>query len=58
MQNSDYNVDGIWGDANVHNPFYMYEIQGHPDIFNDKAARIRNYIRYAYPGTTFAIEST
>jgi len=57
MQNDDYKVDGTWGDANSNNPFYMYEIKGNPDIFDDKAARIRNYIRYAYTelGTSYVL---
>ena len=48
MLNPDYQVTGKWGDANPDNPFYNSEITGSVDTFNDKPARIRNFIRYAY----------
>jgi hypothetical protein len=48
MLNPDYQVTGKWGDANPENPFYNSEITGSVDKFNDKPARIRNFIRYAY----------
>jgi hypothetical protein len=44
----EYQVTGKWGDANPENPFYNSEITGSTNIFNDKPARIRNFIRYAY----------
>jgi hypothetical protein len=48
MANNAYKVDGTWGDGNPSNPFYESAIQGSTDKFNDKAARIRNFIRDAY----------
>lgn len=48
MSNPDFEVDGIWGDANPANPFYESEIIDNLERFNDTPARIRNYIRYAY----------
>lgn len=48
MNNPDFEVNGPWGDANPANPFYKSEITGSLERFNDKPARIRNYIRYAY----------
>ena len=48
MLNPEYQVTGAWGDANPDNPFYNSEIIGSNDKFNDKPARIRNFIRYAY----------
>lgn len=46
--NPDYKVNGKWGDNNPDNPFYTHEINGDTSTFDDKAARIRNFIRYAY----------
>jgi hypothetical protein len=46
--NPDYGVNGEWGDNNPDNPFYEYEINGDPNLFNDKSAKIRNFIRFAY----------
>jgi hypothetical protein len=48
MSNPDFEVNGIWGDANPLNPFYESEIIDNIERFNDTPARIRNYIRYAY----------
>jgi len=48
LNNPDYHVSGTWGDANPSNPFYASEITGNPELFDDKQARIRNFIRYAY----------
>jgi hypothetical protein len=48
MLNPDYQATGKWGDANPDNPFYNSEITGDVEKFNDKQARIRNFIRYAY----------
>ncbi len=47
MSDQDYSVNGTWGDNNPSNPFYEHPIRNY-DLFNDKAARIRNFIRYAY----------
>jgi len=57
INNPDYSVDGEWGDNNPDNPFYQYEINGDTDLFNDKAAKIRNFIRYAYMewGTSYIL---
>jgi hypothetical protein len=57
MNNNDYSVDGEWGDNNPSNPFYNSEISGSTSIFDDKAARIRNFIRYAYTelGTNYVL---
>jgi len=48
VDNPDYSVNGLWGDNNPDNPFYKYEINGDPNLFNDKSAKIRNFIRFAY----------
>ena len=57
LLNPDYNVNGKWGDNNQNNPFYTHEINGDTSTFNDKAAKIRNYIRYAYTelGTNYVL---
>ena len=57
MLNPDYQVTGKWGDANPDNPFYNSAITGDTQKFNDKAARIRNFIRYAYTelGTDYVL---
>lgn len=57
MTNSEYEVYGTWGDANPSNPFYGSEITGNLEIFDDKPARIRNFIRYAYTnwGTDYVL---
>ena len=47
MSNPDYGVNGTWGDNNPDNPFYEHSIKNY-NMFDDKAARIRNFIRYAY----------
>ncbi len=48
LNNPDFEVNGIWGDANPDNPFYESEITSNIMLFDDKSARIRNFIRYAY----------
>ena len=50
-------MTGRWGDANPENPFYNSEITGNTELFNDKPARIRNFIRYAYSewGTKYVL---
>jgi hypothetical protein len=57
MLNPDYQATGKWGDANPDNPFYNSEITGSAEKFNDKQARIRNFIRYAYSewGTNYVL---
>ena len=55
--NPDYSVNGKWGDANPNNPFYETEITKNIDLFDDTAAKIRNFIRYAYTelGTIYVL---
>jgi hypothetical protein len=48
VNNSDYYLNGTWGDNNPDNPFYQMEITKNFSFFNDTQAKIRNYIRYAY----------
>ena len=48
LSNPDFSVNGTWGDNNPSNPFYQQGITSNFDRFDDTAARIRNYIRYAY----------
>ena len=48
MLNNAYRINGDWGDGNLNNPFYQSEITDNDNLFNDKSARIRNFIRYAY----------
>jgi len=48
VNNSDFYVNGTWGDNNPDNPFYQSEIYDNYSFFNDTQAKIRNYIRYAY----------
>jgi len=57
LLNPDYGVNGQWGDNNPSNPFYQSEIIGSPDLFDDKPAKIRNFIRYAYKewGTDYVL---
>ncbi|PNX47200.1 MAG: hypothetical protein BV456_11295 [Thermoplasmata archaeon M8B2D] len=57
MSDPDFEVDGAWGDANAANPFYESEITGNIEFFNNKSARIRNFIRYAYTelGTEYVL---
>ena len=47
MSNPEYSVNGTWGDNNPRNPFYEHSIKEY-SMFDDKTARIRNFIRYAY----------
>jgi len=46
--NEAYHVNGTWGDNNPENPFYQQPITTNYSRFDDTAARIRNFIRYAY----------
>jgi len=57
VSNTDYNVNGPWGDNNPANPFYQYPINGDIEQFDDDQARIRNFIRYAYTelGTKYVL---
>jgi hypothetical protein len=57
VANTEYWVDGAWGDNNPSNPFYSGEIQGSTAKFNDTSAKIRNFIRYAYTelGTEYVL---
>jgi peptidase C25-like protein/Big-like domain-containing protein len=48
LANPAYSVNGSWGDNNPLNPFYQHSISSNYSRFNDVAARIRNFIRYAY----------
>jgi hypothetical protein len=50
ISNPDYSVNGTWGDNNPENPFYnpRQTITQNFSRFDDTAARIRNFIRYAY----------
>lgn len=48
INNSDFSLNGTWGDNNPSNPFYQHQITQNHRQFDDKAARIRNFIRYAY----------
>jgi hypothetical protein len=48
IDNPDYSVNGTWGDNNPSNPFYQQAITENYGRFDDKAARIRNFIRYAF----------
>ena len=48
LSNPDFSINGTWGDNNPSNPFYQQGITSNFDRFDDTAARIRNYIRYAY----------
>jgi hypothetical protein len=48
IQNMSFSVNGTWGDNNPANPFYQEPITEHFERFDDKLARIRNFIRYAY----------
>ena len=55
--NSDYSVNGEWGDNNPSNPFYQNDVSQNTDLFDDKPAKIRNFIRYAYSewGTDYVL---
>jgi len=48
LDNEAYHVNGTWGDNNPSNPFYQQPITMNYSRFDDTAARIRNFIRYAY----------
>jgi len=54
--NPSFSADGVWGDNNPDNPFYLSPVNN-PNIFDDTQARIRNFIRYAYMnwGTQFVL---
>jgi hypothetical protein len=48
--NNSFWVNGSWGDNNQNNPFRRDDEDDilNYDMFNDSAAKIRNYLRYAY----------
>jgi len=51
LNNSEYWVNGTWGDNNPENPYYDVDnpIPNHLyEMFNDTQAKIRNFIRYAH----------
>jgi len=48
ISNADFSINGSWGDNNPSNPFFQHTITNNFSRFDDTAARIRNYIRYAY----------
>ena len=50
FSNSSFWVNGKWGDVNTDNPFKRIDEDAitNYEMFNDSAAKIRNYIRYAY----------
>ncbi len=47
VNNSEYWVNGTWGDNNPSSPFYESEITANYSMYNDTQAKIRNFIRYA-----------
>ena len=49
-KNSSFWVNGTWGDNNENNPFKRNDEDAiiKYDMFNDSAAKIRNYLRYVY----------
>jgi len=57
VNNSNYSVNGTWGDNNPDNPFYKSAITANFSRFNDTQAKIRNFIRYAYTelGTDYVL---
>ncbi|MCK4332991.1 MAG: hypothetical protein KAV40_05365 [Thermoplasmatales archaeon] len=57
VNNSNYSVNGTWGDNNPDNPFYKSVITANFSRFNDTQAKIRNFIRYAYTklGTDYVL---
>ncbi len=57
VNNSNYSVNGTWGDNNPDNPFYTSVITANFSRFNDAQAKIRNFIRYAYTelGTDYVL---
>ncbi len=57
LENSDYGVNGTWGDNNPDNPFYQEDVSDNISLFDDTQARIRNFIRYAYTelGTEYVL---
>lgn len=49
VTNPDFWADGTWGDLNPLNPFLItMPMVSSDDYYNDTAAKIRNFIRYAY----------
>jgi len=57
LADPDFSVNGIWGDNNPDNPFYQEDVSDVLTLFDDRQARIRNYIRYAYTelGTEYVL---
>ena len=55
--NSDYSVNGAWGDNNPSNPFKTDDPIENPELFDDTPAKIRNFIRHAYTdyGTSYVL---
>jgi len=49
FSNSSFCVNGKWGDGNPNNPFKRIDEDAitNYEMFNDSAAKIRNYLRYA-----------
>lgn len=48
IANSEYWVNGTWGDNNPANPFYNREILSNYLLYNDTQAKIRNCIRHMH----------
>ena len=57
ISNPAYSINGTWGDNNPSNPFFQNSITKNYFIFDDSAARIRNFIRFAYTelGTEYVL---
>lgn len=57
LEDSDYSVNGKWGDNNPENPFFQEDVSDNLRLFDDTQARIRNFIRYAYAelGTEYVL---
>jgi hypothetical protein len=59
VSNPDFYYDGIWGDMNPDNPFLSErpKTPRYDNYYNDTAAKIRNFIRYAYSewGTEYVL---
>ena len=49
LSNASFGVNGQWGDDNLNNPYKRNDEDAitNYDMFDDSAARIRNYLRYA-----------
>lgn len=50
LRNSSFWVNGTWGDGNPDNPYRRKDEDAikNYEMFNDSAAKIRNYLRYAH----------